>query len=290
MYKVEIHPAGTKFSENGFPVVTLYYQNDDGGGKLGRDSLIEFDPPADGEYRVRIRDSRGYGGEDFAYRLNIRQPRPDYSISFSPTTPSVWQGSAIPLTITAERVDGFNGPISVRLENVPPGFVVPNTTIPAGENSTSVALWANGNATSPDKKQPPIKLIAEAEINGKKTRREVTGGIPKAVPPGDIVTTTDQSSITIKPGGRTHLTVRVERRNKFKGRIPINVQGLPHGVRVLDIGLNGILITEDETSRTMEFYCEPWVEPIDHPIVISARREGPNTEHAAKSVQLKIVP
>ena len=40
------------------------------------------------------------------------------------------------------------------------------------------------------------------------------------------------------------LTVKVERRNGFKGRIPLDVQGLPHGVRVLDVGLNGILVTQ----------------------------------------------
>ena len=41
--------------------------------------------------------------------------------------------------------------------------------------------------------------------------------------------------------------MNVERRNGFTGRIPLEVRGLPHGVRVLDIGLNGILITEKET-------------------------------------------
>jgi hypothetical protein len=35
-------------------------------------------------------------------------------------------------------------------------------------------------------------------------------------------------------------------------------------------------------------YSEPWVQPSDHPIVILAKREGKNTEHAAKSVMLKV--
>jgi len=57
MYKVGIHPPGSTFPPNGFPVFTLYYRNDDGGPGYGRDSRIFFDPPADGEYRVRIRDA-----------------------------------------------------------------------------------------------------------------------------------------------------------------------------------------------------------------------------------------
>ena len=74
----------------------------------------------------------------------------------------------------------------------------------------------------------------------------------------------------------------------FRGRIPLDVRGLPHGVRVLDIGLNGILVNENETRRTMVIYAEPWVRAQSHPIVVFARREGKNSEHAAKSVLLKI--
>ena len=84
------------------------------------------------------------------------------------------------------------------------------------------------------------------------------------------------------------MTVKIERRNGFKGRVPLDVKGLPHGVRVLDIGLNGILVNENETMRTVVLYAEPWVPAQDHPFVVLARREGKNTEHAAKAVVLKV--
>ena len=57
---------------------------------------------------------------------------------------------------------------------------------------------------------------------------------------------------------------------------------------MLDIGLNGILITERDTEREVAIYAEPWVPVMDHPFVVLARREGKNTEHAAKSVLLKV--
>ena len=85
------------------------------------------------------------------------------------------------------------------------------------------------------------------------------------------------------------MLVHIERRAGFLGRVPIEVKGLPYGVRVLDIGLNGILITEKETRRAIVLYAEPWVEPTEHPFVILAKREGKNSEHAAKSVLLKVV-
>ena len=287
MYKVSIHPPGTAFAPNGFPVINLNYRNDDGGPGYGKDSRLFFDPPADGEYRVRVGDTRGQGGSAYAYRLTVRPPRPDFKLSFTPTAPSVWKGGAVPVTVNVERIDGFEGQIDLKEENLPPGFSAPLTNILPGENNTVFALFADATAPSPAK-GPPLKIVGRATIDGKEVVREATGGLPKVVAPGDIVTTTEQSEVTIKPGGEVKLTVRIERRGDFKGRVPLDVRGLPHGVRVLDIGLNGILITERETSRTFVLYAEPWVEPTNHPIVVLARREGKNTEHAAKSVLLKV--
>jgi WD40 repeat protein len=288
MYKVSVHPPGTTFPPNGFPVITLYYRNDDGGPGYGRDSTLTFDPPADGEYLVRVGDARGQGGPGYAYRLTLRPPRPSYNISFNPMTPAVWKGGAVPVTVSAERIDGFDGPIDVRLENLPSGFRAPPTTVPAGESSTAFALWADANAVSPDKMAPPLKLAARATVGEKMVSREATGGRPTAVEPGEIGTTTNLGEVTVRPGGTTRLTVHVERRKGFAGRIPVEVRGLPHGVRVLDVGLNGILITEQQSSRTFVIYCEPWVAATDHPFVVLARHEGTNREFAARSVLLKV--
>jgi hypothetical protein len=219
--------------------------------------------------------------------LTIRRPRPSFTVSFSPTNPPVWKGGAIPITVAADRTDEFEGPIDIRLENLPPGFSAPATTIPAGENRATFALWADANAVTPAK-PVSLKLVARAKINGKELVRKVTGGMPRVVEPGDIVTATAQSEVTVRPGKQVRLLVKVERRNGFTGRIPLDVRGLPYGVRVLDIGLNGILITEKETSRTVVIYCEPWVKPTTHPFVVLARSERKGTEHAAKSVLLKV--
>ncbi|MFO0967306.1 MAG: c-type cytochrome domain-containing protein [Gemmataceae bacterium] len=287
MYKVSIHPPGSKFPPNGFPVFSIPYRNDDGGAGYGRDSRLFFDPPADGAFQIRISDARGSGGPGFAYRLIVRPPRPGFNVRFSPTTPSIGRGASIPISVTADRIDGYQGPIQVRLENLPPGFHAPATDIEAEHTSTAFALFVDEKATMPAKTSP-LKLSAEAVIDGKKITREASGETPKVIDPGDIVTRTVESEVMLKPGGITRLTVVIERKNGFSGRIPLEVRGLPHGVRVLDIGLNGILINETETRRTMQIYAEPWVTPTDHPIVVLSRREGKNTEHGAKSVMLKI--
>jgi WD40 repeat protein len=285
MYKVTIHPPGSKFPPNGFPVFAVNYRNDDGGQGYGRDSRIFFDPPADGTYQVRISDARGQYGLNYGYRLTIRPPRPSFNVRFTPTAPVVWKEGAVPLTIAVDRIDGYDGPIKLRFTNVQPGFSVPDTEIQAGETVTAVALYGNPQApTAPQK----LTLIGEAVIDGRKQMKEFVGEAPKLEKPGEIITLTEESEVTIRPGGEVKVQVHIERRGGFTGRVPLEVKGLPHGVRVLDIGLNGILITEKETRRTIVLHAESWVEPTEHPFVVLAKREGKNTEHAAKSILLRV--
>lgn len=288
MYKVERHPPGTTFPPNGMPVFQVTYKNDDGGPGYGKDSRVVFDPPADGEYTARVTDAHGHGGPAYGYRLTVREPRPDFTVSFNPTAPQVWKGGALPITVSVNRTDEFDGPVRVTLENLPAGFEAPPTFIEAGQLSTTFALYAAATAVDPPANTAPPKLVARATIAGKEVVREVIGGLPKVIDPGDLVTTTVVGDVTIAPGGEAKMLVKIDRRNGFKGRVPLEVRGLPYGVRVMDIGLNGILVTERDTEREVVIFAEPWVPAMDHPFVVLAKREGKNTEHAAKSVLLKV--
>lgn len=284
MYKVSAHPPGTTFPANGLPLVTLFWRNDDGGPGSGKDSRLVFDPPADGVYQVRVKDARGEGSPAHAYRLTIRPPRPDFSVSVR-VAGAVSKGGAVPVRIDVTRLDEFDGVIDVKLPGLPAGYSAPATNVLRDDTGTVVSLSADAKATA---KPGTLRVEASSTIGGKAVARTAETKLPQLVEPGDIVTTTGQSEVTIKPGGEVRITVEVARRAGFEGRIPIEVQGLPFGVRVLDIGLNGILITPAETKRTIVLYCEPWFEPTDHPFVILARHERKGSEHAARSVLLRV--
>ncbi|MBA4187477.1 MAG: hypothetical protein C0467_05605 [Planctomycetaceae bacterium] len=286
MYKVEFHPAGKLFPPNGLPVIPVHYRNDDGGAGYGKDSFLMFQSPADGQYQVRITDARGAASPNHSYRVTVRPPKPDFSVSFTPDSPSVNAGGGLPINVTMKRTDGFDGRVQVKLEGLPAGFTAPETFVEAGHTTSAFTLFAQADAkVLPDAK---LVLVARGMIDGKVVIHETTGGLPKVIPVGDIVTTTRETAITLKPGQEARFVVDIARQGKFAGRVPLEVRGLPHGVRVLNIGLNGILVTERDTSREIVLYAEPWVKPMDRPIVVFARREGTNAEHAAKSVQLKI--
>ncbi len=291
MYKVSIHPPGSKFPPNGLPLVTLFWRNDDGGPGHGGDSRLAFDPPADGVYQVRVTDARGEGGPAHAYRLTIRPPRPDFSVSFKPTSPAPEPGGAVPVDIDIRRIDDFDGPVDVELRGLPAGVTAPKSNIGNLDNGTSIALYAEKGATMPPGAKPPaLSVVAKAVIGGKAVERTAAGGVVTLTKGGDLATSTEQSEVTVTPGGEAKITAVIERRNGFTGRVPLDVRGLPHGVRVLDVGLNGILVIPGETKRTFVLYCEPWVKPTEHPIVVFSRREGKPGEFAAKSVLLKIAP
>ncbi|MFO0807740.1 MAG: hypothetical protein U0746_03880 [Gemmataceae bacterium] len=286
-YKVQVHPPGSSFPPNGLPLVRLNYRNDDGGPGFGKDSRLEFDPPNDGLYRIHIGDSRGHGGPDHAYRLTVRPPKPDYSLALGSRTPAVWRGGALPLSVTVTRLDGFDGPVAVRLDGLPPGFHSASTTVEAGQFTTTLAVWADADAKSPPV-STSFKLVGEATIGGQQVVRETQAGRPTAIDPGTIVTTVAQKELTIQPGHETTFDVTIERREGFKGRIPLDVRGLPRGVRVENVGLNGILVTERETKRRVVLYAEPWVKPTTLPIVVLATHEGKGTQHAALPVTLRV--
>lgn len=285
MYKVEIHPPGTTFPPNGMPVFPIAYRNDDGGPGYGKDSMLMFDAPADGTYQVRVTDSRGQGGPAHAYRLTVRPPRPDFTVDANPKMPNVWKGNGVPVTVSANRTDGYEGPIRVKLVGLPPGLHAPETTIEAEQVTATFTLFADANAPVP---AGELKLEATATIDGKPVTRTVSLGVPKLAEPGDLVTTVSTETISIKPGAETKFKVSVERRNGFKGRVPLDVRGLPHGVRVMNIGLNGILLTERDSEREVVIYAEPWVKPTAHPLSVLSRRESTGKEYAGKTVTLTV--
>ena len=313
VYKVSLHAPGTRLEANGMPVFQIDYMNDDGGTRFGgKDSRLHFEAPADGTYFLRLRDVRGLEGERFAYRLTVREPEPDYSVAFDPKSFNIPRGGRVSVTVTAERKDGFNGPIDVEFVDLPEGLSSTPSRIPADADTTVLMIAAARDASldtykarlrTLEPKPAPyevsgvaaLTLAARGSIDGRVVAHEAERMDPLDVvalaPQPDLVVTTSVERVELPAGGDVRLTVKVERRNGFTGRVPISVMNLPHGVRVDDIGLNGVMITEEETSRTVHLVAERWVQPLTQPIVIVGRVEVNSplrNESAALPVELVV--
>lgn len=311
-YVVETRPVGSKIIPNGLPIFTLNYANDDDSERqLGKDSKLFFTAPAKGRYTVRVSDTRGWSGERYAYRLMIRAPQPDFTASLAAkaATP-LPAGSGQQFVIRVDRQDGWDGDIKVDIAGVPPGFFVANPVIvPAGHLSTAACLYALPETKPGAADFSKVTLTATAMIDGKTVSKPINGfpaltvaAAPKQAlfiepensgkPLGDGKTAPAQPyEITIVPGDRIPAWLRVDRKGN-DALINLDVEGLPFGVIVDSIGLNGVQIRAGENEREIFLSCAKWVPEQDRLIhvVTGNARANESTEglQASFPVLLKI--
>jgi hypothetical protein len=118
-------------------------------------------------------------------------------------------------------------------------------------------------------------------------------------PAGGWITVTSQPNlkitahparVEIRPGQQVTMTLAVLRSPAFQGRVPIDVKNLPQGVRVLNIGLNGVLITEVQTERTVSLIAEPWARPMVRPFYAVGKAESAGTAESSPPIELVVLP
>ena len=64
---------------------------------------------------------------------------------------------------------------------------------------------------------------------------------------------------------------------------------LPPGVRVVNVGLNGVLVTEAQSSRTFTLRAEDWAKPITQPVYVVGRVESNSpTMHPSAPIVLQV--
>ncbi len=141
------------------------------------DSLIEFTPPADGTYYLRLGDAQREGGPEYGYRLRISPPRPDFALRVVPSRINARARQFVPFTVFALRKDGFSGEIALSLKGVPGDFSLFGSTLPAGRDQVRVTLLV-----------PPVLPDEHLSLGVK--GRAVIGGqevVRTAVPADDMM-------------------------------------------------------------------------------------------------------
>lgn len=294
VYKVEILPPDAQFPPNGLPVFHLTYRNDDGGPGYGADSRLVFMAPDDGEYIAHLKDVRGLEGPDFAYRLTIRDSVPDFTLVARPENPNIPRGGTVPISVEANRTAGYQGPIEVELEGLPKGVTASLALIPAGQESTVIALSASPEASLD---VAPIRIVGRGRSNGRDLVRvanrtadeDAPLEVASVIPPPDVLVTTEPREVTLEAGKETTVTLHVARKNGFDGRVPCNLMNLPPGVRVVNIGLNGVLVGPNQSTRTFTLKAADWAASIEQPIYVVAEVESNSpTRHASPPILLKV--
>jgi hypothetical protein len=293
IYRVEILPPDAEFPPNGLPVFHLTWRNDDGGPGYGADSRLNFVAPQDADYILHLKDVRGLEGPDFAYRLSLHDTNPDFQLRADPENPNIPRGGSAFVTVTANRVAGYDGPIDINVEGLPAGVKASPATIPAGQDSTLILLSADAG-TPADALSTGFKIVGHADINGHDRARIASESAPlplaSVIPAPDVIVTADPTPVTLEPGQEVKVTLHVERRNGFQGRVPCTVRNLPPGVRVVNVGLNGVLVTESQSTRTFTLHAEDWAKPITQPIYVVGEVESNSpTMHPSAPLMVEVV-
>jgi hypothetical protein len=103
--------------------------NDDA---AGADSALEFTPPETTNYFVRIRDTLGQGGPDYAYRVEVTPVAPHLAVKIpevsrndtqSRQVITVPRGNRFATLISAKRAN-FGGELVFGVEGLPPGVTM----------------------------------------------------------------------------------------------------------------------------------------------------------------------
>jgi hypothetical protein len=193
---------------------------------------------------------------------------------------------------------GFEGAIEIEVKGLPQGVTASPATVVAGQDSTVVVLSAALDAAL-DGPPAAVQFVGHATVHGQelvRTANSYGGADPglqlvSVIPPPDVVVTTDSREVSLEPGKETTVTLHIQRQNGFKGRVPCDVKNLPPGVRVVNVGLNGVLVTEDQSSRTFTLRAEDWAQPVKQPIYVVATVESNSpTMHPSPALMLQVAP
>jgi hypothetical protein len=213
------------------------------------ESFIDWKAPADGIYRLRLRDLEygTRGGPDFIYRLQVRRGQPDFELHLEPDFVNVVQGGKTEFDLSVRRLGGFDRAIYLNILGLPDGVRIEPMQIAAGQTRLEIAVVVKDDARPTD---ATLRLVGKATVNGKTIER------PASVTPTGVsrdewerLPFANELALTIQHKPVFRLTcneayqyanrgtiypyaMQVERLNGFKG--PITIQLCDRQVQDLD--------------------------------------------------------
>ncbi len=217
--------------------------NDDASGT---DAQTTFTFPEAGNYGLSIRDLNSSGGEDYPYRLTIRPLKPDFRINVNADNPRIARGGTFMITVSAARLDGFNGALRFYSPDLPKGFIVSPTIMYPGQNQALLTITAPIDAPLG---LHPFTIVGVGAIGGNRIESSTT---PKAI----LLTVLDEPpftlafadvEISVTHNKTTNFHVIANRQGGFNGPIGLSVQGVPArisgGKATIPAGQNSTVIS-----------------------------------------------
>lgn len=131
-----------------------------------RDPTLDFTPPADGIYRLLVRDLANRGDVRMVYRLTAEPVEPDYAVTLAADAFVIEKGKPLELPINIAVRDGLKEPIEFHVAGLPAGVTAePLKFEPSGD--AAAPMNSDGRrgkrGGSPQPSAPSAKLVLKAD-------------------------------------------------------------------------------------------------------------------------------
>jgi hypothetical protein len=220
------------------------------------------------KYRVLVQDRYRRGGARYQYVLTVGKPVPDFFVAAihsqnpGPAGTTVRAGGAAYLDIIVHQT-GFNGPITLTAEGLPPGVHALPTTI-HGTHGVFV-FWADAGAVD---WTGPVRLFAVAKVGEHTQRREVRPytrvwpdpNIATSRPTRDFILAVREGApfalefaeerVEVEAGKKAELKLQLRRHAKdFPNKVTVQPLAPPGKLKVTG---SEVVAGKDEGSVTVE--------------------------------------
>jgi hypothetical protein len=127
------------------------------------DSYLMATLPTTGTYYLHLGDAQRQGGPEYAYRLRLSPPQPDFALRVVPSSINARALVSTPITVYALRKDGFTNEIALSLKDALPGFALSGARVPANADQVRMTLTVPPNA---GRQAVRLSLEGRASIQG----------------------------------------------------------------------------------------------------------------------------
>jgi hypothetical protein len=242
------------------------------------------------KYRVLVQDRYRRGGARYQYVLTVGKPVPDFFVAAihsqnpGPAGTTVRPGGAAYLDVIVHQSGGFNGPITLTAEGLPPGVHVAPTTIRGTHGA--LVMWADTGAAD---WTGSVKLWATAKVGERTLRREVRpytrvwseANIATSRPTRDFVLAVRDGSpfalefalerVEVEAGKKAELKLRLRRHAKdFTNKVTIQPLAQPGNLTVAGAE---IAAGKDEASVTVN--VSPGTPPGEYTLAVLGQAQVP---------------
>jgi len=199
--------------------------------------------------------TQAQGGPEFAYRLRLSGPQPDFALRVVPSSLSLRAGMSAPVTVFALRRDGFTNAIDLNLKNAPAGFSLSGAKIAAGQDKSQFTLKA---PAQPTEKPVALSIEGRAVIGGQAIVRTAAPAedmmqafiYRHLVPSKELAVTvigqprpalrdsfkiTSPTPVRFSPGGTARVRVTAPPGNNFSERFILELENAPEGIALTNV-------------------------------------------------------